>query len=215
MRIKVVTCANEPFLPLLDGWLVSIRKNWPEAEPHIRLVNCPNVDLGCETTVIRRKFPIFKQEKFYCAHIKPKMMRMVAEEGDGYVFWLDADSLVINPAKPLMDFIQKCDFGLIKKKSGRATASCMSAKCVPEVVSFLRQYEKWTKACEKTKTPWVADQEALNWIIPKWKDRIKIAHIPRKLCYWQYIRGSVIYNAKGGSGRRARAFKHLTRKILK
>lgn len=216
-KYKVITCANWRFRRHIDAWLASVKMYMPECDPHIRVVNWPDGTFNhdCSHEIVNRKFPSDKLEKFYCAHQKAAMMQDALLDAVG-VIWVDADSLVVKHATQLYDYMMKYNFSYIPKKSGRATASVMTAIRSNNTVAFLDNYRKLTGHIEKVgPRPWTADQEAINILVPRWKTRVKFGLIPYRLCDWRYHKEMTIYNAKGRDGRRDHTFIMLRDKALR
>lgn len=212
-KIKIVTCANWRFRRHIGIWYKSVKLYMPDFIPVIRAVNWqkPLKLKGCEVEKVSIPFKADKYEKFYCAHQKGEMMDVALRDAD-YVVWMDADSIVLKTPEELVAHMETCDFSYIKKKSGRATSSVLTANKKASV--FLAAYQGMTNHIEKKgKIPWTADQEAINILVPKWEKKIKFGTIPYNLCDWRYRKGMTIYNAKGHDGRREATFRMFRGKI--
>jgi hypothetical protein len=198
-KIRFFTAVNKPYLPYARALSRSLQEN-DGSVLRVYTVNCVADDLPDTRHVAHRMedrlIGKYTYEQAYCMRMRaflfPKVMNDFRGEnvGDGFVFWIDADSIVRSSLDGLRKHVEDCDVTAKAKSDGCHASGVMGFD--GNALPLATRYRDLVDEDEH----WKSDQRGLDRLISEMPDTICFKPLPETFCDTMFSDDGVIWTSK-------------------
>jgi len=198
-KIKFFTAVNRPYLPYARALARSLQEN-DGSVLRVYTVNFV-ADYLLETRHVAHRMEDrfigkYTYEQAYCMRMRaflfPEVMSDLRGENaeDGFVFWIDADSIVRSSLDGLRKHVEDCDVTAKAKGDGFHASGVMGFDC--NALPLAMRYRDLVDEDEH----WKSDQRGLDKLIADMPDKTRFKPLPETFCDTMFADDGVIWTSK-------------------
>ena len=206
-RLTIVSVSDPVYLRHLEALAVSLRRNYPLAQPYFLLVNVDpaqaarlrKVHPDAEIEHVARTFATDELKRSFCANCRAGLLHQLLQAGCERLLYLDADSLVRHNLAELDRLIASHDITILRRSVDgeeqiRFASGVIGLNRAPQTTAFVA---RWAEQIDANEQQWFNDQLYFSRTFDELGSTVSHGQLPLEYIDWEFRRASPIWVGKG------------------